>query len=107
MYRAAAEVYASQGGEAEWGGRFEWRNDRLEAHTGPTPSVAFDLLEELAREDAPAFPLSWDLTRLPFEDAKAFQHELLELVRRYGGRGGTDQPCLVQLALVPTVDQNE
>lgn len=35
LHRSAAAFYASQAAGAVWGRRFEWRNGRLEAHTGP------------------------------------------------------------------------
>lgn len=102
LHRSAAAFYASQAAAgAVWGRRFEWPNGRLEAHTGPAPDTPFELLEFLAQETTPAFLLSWDLTQLEPDDAKAFQRELLGLYERYGGRAGTGQRYLVHMALVP------
>ena len=50
--------------------------------------------------DAPAILLETDLLDLSFADAKALQHELLELVRRYGKRAG-DARYLVRVGLSP------
>lgn len=103
LHRSAAAFYASQAAGAVWGRRFEWRNGRLEAHTGPAPDTPFDLLDFLAKENTPAFLLSWDLTHLSLDEAKAFQRELIALGERFGGRAETGQSYLVHVALVPLV----
>lgn len=56
------------------------------------------------RPDAPATVNLIDVLTLDFQDAKAFQHDLIELYQRYTGRSG-GQRYMMRLGFVPVVSK--
>lgn len=81
-----------------WGTRV-YRDDRgrLQVQTAVTPEADATTLEA----DAPAVLSSWrDSVTLDFEDAKALQREMYELLLRYEQKQGA-QRYIVRLALAP------
>ncbi len=81
-----------------WGTRvYRDSRGRLQVHTAVTPEANATTLDP----DMPAVLSSWrDSVRLDFEDAKALQREMFELLRRYQQKDGA-QRYIMRLGLAP------
>lgn len=87
-----------------WGTRF-YRDarGRLQVQTAVTPDANATTLDP----DAPAVLSLWrDQLTLDFEDAKALQREMFELVKRYQRKSGP-QRYLVRMGLAPVLDDGD
>jgi hypothetical protein len=95
VVRARAEAMGS------WGTRvYRDERGRLQVQTAVAPDANATLLDD----DMPAALSAWrDQLELDFEDAKALQRELFDLVLRYARRTGA-QRYVVHVGLAPILD---
>jgi hypothetical protein len=92
VVRARMEVLGTWGTRVYRDGR-----DRLQIQTAVTPEANASTLDD----DAPAVLSSWrDSVMLDFEDAKALQREMFDLLLRYEQKRGS-QRYIVRLGLAP------
>lgn len=102
FHRAYAR--ALEDARPNWGVRV-WRDDTGEVRVTPASSPT-----EPFNPAAPALPAVLDELlpdlRLNHEDAKTLQQDLVDLIGRYSGRGGS-KPYFLRLLLTPLSEQNK
>lgn len=92
-------TYGKAGKYGSFGKRIFFRDDGIfEEDFTFSPQQEADFLEA----DAPALSSFFVTTDLSFEDAKALQLEIAQLMQRYE-RNGEGQPYLLRLALAPMI----
>ncbi len=95
LVRAGLEVLEQ--GEPVWGARIALEHGRLTASNSIGPNSSWNFLDPTA----PAIADWWaEGVQLEFEDAKALQAEMCDLIERYRSRSGP-QSYIVRLGMAP------
>ncbi|CAM3832662.1 hypothetical protein [Deinococcus frigens] len=76
---------------------------RIEVRVGPAERAVSSVQALLREAHGPAALMCWLPLQLDFQDAKAFQRELGDLIERYQDRRGA-QPYLARIAMTPILE---